>query len=545
MAAKKTPEPQVEVAHHWNANVEIALYEEGRFGLERAAEVADERAQQVITLTTDIDASLTSQKATIVEQAAEIARLEAIIEGGGGVEPGPGPEVRPPDLYFLPAATGDGSGSSPENAAVYSALPSKVAPGKVLGLIGDRGNWASVPGLSLSKGGTEGEPCVIMGCDGTGAPYMTVLASGRAAPLPFLDPTKYTGGSGDTLSMPRSEWAQGARSGGVTLFTFKEAANFLQFNHFKCRDIGSFGFFSTDQRGHRYSDINITNCKHGWWMEDDPGPGLATERCIQDMLWERFEVDFFEEDCFRWRGLSHHLTAQDFDIRSRRCMGNITFGFNIGTGDTARNDKVTDWIIRRGKIRECHDQHYGKPWCDSPVRYNADGTAVGQSYAPLPGKVRDPKQWDGENPGKGDYWNGDGVSAERGCDNGLIEDMQISGCSDAACDVKAGNVIFRRVTAWDNKRNFRLYAPGLRMEECVVSAARKRGGSGGTALIMLKGDDQSGGKGAELVLDRCTFKGPPSNAFSYESEFKYGIKVVGEETCTYDNCTGNPPPYVP
>lgn len=530
------------------AERERELFEEASFGLAAPspAEVQDERAQQAIALVSDMDASLTAQKEKIVEQAAEIKRLEdELAGGGGGGNGGGGGEVRKPDLYFLPVATGDGKGSSPENAAAYSSLPSLILPGKVLGLIGDRGNWTSVPGLSLSKGGTEDKPCVIMGCDGAGAPYKTIMVSGRAAPLPYLDPTKYTGGSGDTISMPRSEWAQGARSGGVTLFTIKLGADWLHFQNFKCRDIGSFAFYDNNIQGHYYADIDINNCKHGWWMEDDPGAGQTTERIIQNMLWERFNVDFFEEDCFRWRGLSHHLTAQDFDIRSRRCMGNITFGFNIGTGDTARNDKVTDWIIRRGKIGECHDQHYGKPWCDNPPTYNSDGTAKGQSYAPLPGKVRDPKQWDGNNPGKGDYWNGDGISAERNCNRGLIEDMDIYGCSDAACDIKAGDVTFRRVHAYDNKRNFRLYAPGLRMEQCTSDQVHKRGGSGGPAHIMLKGGDATGEKGAELVLDKCLFRGSPANAYSMEPEFKYGVKVSGHQTCTYEGCTGNPPAYIP
>lgn len=517
----------------------------------------DERIAQIITLAQSVDVTLSENAETIAAQAAEIERLEEIIASGGdggdgGTDPEEPPIVIPPgqrkpDVYFLPEATGDASGKDPANAKAYSTLAAtvgSVGPDKVLGLIGDRGSWKSVPGTALSKGGAEGKPIVIMGCDGAGAPYQIVMESGRPAPLPFLDPNKYTGGSGDTISMPRSEWAQGAISGGATLFTCNKGADFLSFKYFKGRNIGSFAYYGADVKGHTYDRIDLFNVKHGWWMSDDPAAGSTTEKCIQQMLWENITVDFFDEDCFRWRGTSHHLTVRHFDLNSRRIMGHITFGFNIGTGDTARNDKVTDWTIQDGKIRNCHDTHYEKPWCDSPPTYDSTGKAKGQSYAPLPGKVRDPKVWKGDMPGT-DYWNGDGISAERNCNRGLVEDVEISGCTDAGADCKAGEVTFRRVHFFDNKRNFRLYAPGLRMEQCTSDSVHKRGGSGGPAHVYLKGSSATGGKGAELVLDKCTFRGGPSNAFSYESEFKYGIKVSGHQTCTYEGCTGNPPPYVP
>src|SRR5262245_3618485 len=97
----------------------------------RPREVNDDRAEQIIVLTQSLDATVTQQQQTISEQAQtiaeqqeEIERLQEIIDEGGGVDPvPPDPDMRKPDVYMLPAATGDGSGSSPENAAAYSTLP--------------------------------------------------------------------------------------------------------------------------------------------------------------------------------------------------------------------------------------------------------------------------------------------------------------------------------------------------------------------------------------------------------------------------------------
>lgn len=515
-------------------------------------EMQDERCKQIVALSTDIDVTLQAQQEQIAEQAeqiadleAEVARLQAIIdEGGGSVEPGPSPDVRPPDIWVLPVATGDGSGSSPENCAAYGALNTLVGeagPGKVIGLLGDRGVWEKPAAITLSKGGAKDAHVLIRGTNISGGNQAVQIKSGREKPLPYLDPTQYTGGSGDTLSMPRSEWAQGTRAGGATLFTFKKGADWLKFAFINGDDISAFGFYDANLMEHIYEDIKINNAKHGWHMTDDPVAGETVEKAISNMLWRRIDVDFFEEDVFRWRGTSHHLVCDGFSLDSRRVMGHITFGFNIGTGDTARNDKVTDWVIKNGTIKNCHDTHYEKPWYTGK---DAAGKPTGESYAPTPGKIRNPALWKGDVPGT-DYWNGDGISAERGCDNGLIEDVTISGCTDAACDIKAGNVTFRRVHAFDNKRNFRLYSPGLLMEDCISENAKKRGGSGGTAHIMLKGGDASGKKGCELTLSKCKFSGAPGNAFGMEAEFKYGIKVEGEETCTGNGVTLNAPPYVP
>jgi hypothetical protein len=468
---------------------------------------------------------------------------KAEAEAGGGVDPGPGPEpdLPPPNLWVLPAQTGSGDGSSPENAAPWSKIPTLIAAGKVIGLIADKGEWTGLSSLSLSKGGTEDNPCTIRGTGQDGKAKKLALKSGREQPLLFEEPGSYPGGSGDTLTLPREEWAQGSRGSGITVFNCNKGADWLVFSHFAAKDINAFADFKADVTGHTYRDIDLWNVKHGWTMEDDPASGSTVERCIQKMLWERFSADYFEEDCFRWRGLSHHLEARDFSINSRRCMGHISFGFNIGTGDDARNDKVTDWKIQKGIILNVHDTHYNKPWCKS---VDAAGNPVAPGYAPLPGTIRNPKEWKGEVPGT-DYWNGDGISVERNCNRGLIEDMEISGCTDAAIDCKAGEVTFRRVHTFDNKRNFRLYAPGLTMEECTSESANKRGGSGGPAHVYLKGGDASGKPGAELVLKNCHFKAPPGSAFSWETEYKWGLKVSGTESCTYDGVTANTPPYIP
>jgi len=519
-------------------------------------QVTDERCAQIIDLATSVDTSLAEQASTIASQAdtieeqaetiaaqaAEIERLQAIIDA----MPQP-PEIRKPDLWVLPSATGDGSGSSPENCAAYSTLATlakNCGPDKVIGLLGDRADWPNVSTIKFTNtSGQEGAPILIRGTDEAGQPYRTELRSSRPAPLLFEEPGSYPGGSGDTLTIPRDEWAQGARDGGTTVFQFDANANWLSFSHLNALNIKAMGYYASDCIGHCWSDIDLYNVQHAWWMSDDPVSGSPTEKCIQQMLWERFKVEYFEEDVFRWFGTSHHLIARDFEMHSKRCMGNITFGFAIGYGGDPRNDVVTDWEIARGKISSCHDTAYEKPWCSDPPTYTSEG-ANGRCYYPKPGLVRDPKVWSGDVPGK-KYWNGDGISVERNCDRGLIEDVEIYGCTDGGIDCKASDIIMRRVVSRDNKRNYRLWGQRMRMEECTSDAGRKRGGSSGVAHVWLDGADGTGKVGCELALDRCTFKGTPTYAFSIDSAQSYGIKVTGAETCTFEGVTSNVPAYKP
>ena len=89
--------------------------------------------------------------------AAKDTRIEARQKRA---EPQPCDGTVKVDLWMLPQATGDGSGSSPENAKGTEALASVVAPGQHIGLLADKGDW---PGFSCSfaAGGADGAPCVI------------------------------------------------------------------------------------------------------------------------------------------------------------------------------------------------------------------------------------------------------------------------------------------------------------------------------------------------------------------------------------------------
>ena len=86
------------------------------------------------------------------------------------------------DLWMLPQATGDGSGSSPENAKGLDELAPVVAPGRHIGLLADKGDW---PGFSQSfaAGGAKDAPCVIQGVDQARRPAQLVISSSRPRPL--------------------------------------------------------------------------------------------------------------------------------------------------------------------------------------------------------------------------------------------------------------------------------------------------------------------------------------------------------------------------
>ena len=462
------------------------------------------------------------------------------------------------DLWMLPQATGDGSGSSPENAKGLDELASVVAPGRHIGLLADKGDW---PGFSQSfaAGGAKDAPCVIQGVDQARRPAQLVISSSRPRPL---------------LEGWDPEWARGRVGGGHDIFRLKRGADYLSFRHLHFRNVDrTFQVLGT-VRGLELDSIDFTNVREGLWMDNDKEPD-GLKRAIRGFTARRIRAVGFEESVFRLYGDTEDVLIEGIEADSQRMQGHITVGLIIGKGDKARTDTVHNVRIvgeafgYSGVIQNCHDQHYEKPWLsykrdangdvlyktkqDGSLALDKKGNKVpqvaAQFYAPVDSNGykrigdavidKDPAHWSERGtPGK-KYWQGDGITSERLCWGITLEKLTLRGCTDAGADLKSMDTQLVDCVFEDNKRNIRLWGrsppehpDGIRIVGGASRHPRKRGGSGGRAHIFITGE-KTDSEGPQIHLDGFTFEGAPAAAFHISKERAHGVKI------THRNCRFN------
>jgi hypothetical protein len=461
---------------------------------------------------------------------------------------------------MLPQATGDGSGSSPENAKGVDELASLVAPGRHIGLLADKGDW---PGFSHSfaAGGAEGAPCVIQGVDQARRPAQVVISSSR--PRPLLDGWD-------------PEWARGRVGGGHDIFRLDRGADYLSFRHLHFQNTDrTFQVLGT-VHGLELDTIDFTNVREGLWMDNDLEPD-GLKRAIRGFTARRIRAVGFEESVFRLYGDTEDVLIEGIEADSQRMQGHITVGLFIGKGDKARTDTVHNVRVigeafgYSGVIQNCHDQHYEKPWLayrrdvnggvlykmnpDSSYVLDKRGNKVPQVaarfYAPVDSNgykpvksdtviEKDPAKWTQRgNPGR-KYWQGDGITSEGLCWGIVLEKLTLRGCTDGGVDLKSMDTQIVDCTFEDNKRNIRLWGQptsdhpeGIRIVGGVSRNPRKRGGNGGAAHIFIAGGQTARDQGPQIRLDGFTFEGGPAAAFHINKERSHGVNI------THRNCTFN------
>ena len=502
--------------------------------------------------------------------AAKSTRIEALqtrIRERKAVEPQSCDGTVKVDLWMLPQATGDGSGSSPENAKGVNALPSLVAPGRTIGLLADKGDW---PGFSHSfaAGGADGAPCVIQGVDQARRPTQVVISSSRRRPLlDGWDPA----------------WARGRVGGGHDIFGLKRGADHLSFRHLHFRNTDrTFQVLGT-VRGLELDTIDFTNVREGLWMDNDLEPD-GLKRAIRGFTARRIRATGFEESIFRLYGDTEDVLIEGIEADSQRMQGHITVGLFIGKGDKSRTDTVHNVRVigaafgYSGVIENCHDQHREKPWLayerdsdgDVIYRTKADGShtldkqgnkvprVAARFYAPVdsdgyrPIKSatvidKDPAKWRKGIPGT-KYWQGDAITSERQCWGIVLEKLTLRGCTDGGVDLKSMDTQIVDCVFEDNKRNLRLsglstpeHPEGIRIVGGASRNPRKRGGSGGTAHVFITGGEKANDQGPQIHLDGFTFEGSPAAAFHINKERPHGVNVT-HENCTYNG--RNPVPVL-
>ena len=201
-----------------------------------------------------------------------------------------------------------------------------------------------------------------------------------------------------------------------------------------------------------FSGLAFTRCQFGFIFKS-PVVGITIEDCdaynvrafqdvsagiaARNIILRRINVVGFSKKAFRMRGDSSDWLFLDIVADSAR-QDRDNFAMGIEFNETAHQATV-----RNCEFMNCHDT------------LNA-------------------------------YHNGDGISAELGNYELLLEDVKSHGHTDGGFDLKAQNTVLRRTHCYDNKVNYRCW--GKQRYESVKSGPTKyRGGAGNRAHIGLYG----------------------------------------------------------
>jgi hypothetical protein len=442
--------------------------------------------------------------------------------------------------WINPEATGSADGSSPENTLAWTDLAGIVAslpPGSSVGILAEGGRQYRGIAHTFTDGGMPDDGVIqICGVGLDRRPMRALITSTRPKPAPDYHP----------------EWARQSVGGGVNLFNFKGADN-LAFRYLDIRDV-NFGFqWLESMSGLIVDDVRMQNVRAGLFGENAIDPD-GRKRRLENALIRKFVVEGFQENAARFKGDCNNIRMEGFYLNSMRMQGHITIGIQIGEGGGS-GDQAHDITLigamhgLSGIIEACHDTHYEKPWFSG--RYDDSGNPIGSSYAPLPGLVRNPALWDGDNPGL-KHWQGDGITAERDCYRIFLQKILCRGCTDGGYDIKALDVFVDECGAEDNKKNWRVWSRateehphGFVMRKGWSKAARKRGGNSGTAHIFITGNQAGDGNpDVKLTVEDSVFSGSPDAAYSAAAPKNRRIKMT-EAGCTYnDGIDGSRFPYL-
>jgi hypothetical protein len=185
--------------------------------------------------------------------------------------------------------------------------------------------------------------------------------------------------------------------------------------------------------------------------------------------------------CFRAAATLRDLVIED-------CSFENIYRFLENTVDDGRVADIRGFAVRRcsgsgverGFLRVRYASSAGVLEDCSAVGVPAEGDEVFPAGCALDDRARDITyrrcvMRNFQQLRAGDYWNGDGFSCEPDNRGIVYEDCIASGSTDGGFDCKSRNVVLRRCTAEDNKRNFRIWSANALMQDCISREPNFRG----------------------------------------------------------------------
>jgi hypothetical protein len=377
---------------------------------------------------------------------AEIARLQAIIDGQTPPPPPPPPPPTTHDYFIAPDGTGDGSTEA--TAAALSTLDSVIASGKRrIALIADRGDYSGT--VTLEHGGEPGSPVIIEGIRGL-ARFVGTRNNGVSDFNSNRD-------IGDGTTIWKRPWVRPVNqegwqpinaaswgSQGNELFRLAEGANYLTLRNFDA--VRRSRVFNLVGQVHdiRIEDFKAYNIDSFLYMAH-----TGTAGC-RNVSIARGEVVGCSSELARWRGSSETLRITDVVCDSAWQTGGKFF-MGLFVLDTA-----------------------GDVVCEGVTMMNG----------------MEPNGFDDTR-----YAQGDGFVGERGTWGIVLRRCTAIGFADGGFDLKTKNLLMDSCVGERCKFNFRVRGDGTTLINCVSKTPQKlrvlnkdyTGGSGTTGDLEVVG----------------------------------------------------------
>lgn len=235
---------------------------------------------------------------------------------------------------------------------------------------------------------------------------------------------------------------------GSTLFIIQAGAKNLRFQGQKVRDVGCvFDMSNVAADNLEFIDIEAVNFRDGFLTNEGS--------TITNVLIKNFKGTGFSKKGIRFHGKCAGWKVINPQLNSG-WQAHDNFAVGIEMYDTAH-----DILIDGGYTLNCRDTQGG-----SATK----------------------------------YWNGDGITAERGVKRVVIRYHRSAGHTDGGFDLKSTETTVENCVSADNKRNYRVWG-SVTIRACESGNPRKRGGSGGFCHIW-------GGNTAKVTAEAFTAIGP-------------------------------------
>jgi serralysin len=268
--------------------------------------------------------------------------------------------------------------------------------------------------------------------------------------------------------------------GGNTLFRIGSGASGLVLANFDVRNVGRVA----DMSGSRAARMTIQNVKFSNIRD-----GIYTDgsSAVSGLTIRNFSGHGFSKKAIRFHGRSSGWVIENCELDSGEQYGDE---FSVGI--------------------ECHDK--------------ANGLQISGGFT---ANCLDQRPQD-------KYWNGDGVAAERGNYNIVIQNHRSYGNSDGGYDLKSESTQLINCVSEKNKRNFRIWGGTSRspvqLQGCRSLRPTDRGGIGDAHHMWLSGAEGGSRKAAHVVWQSGLLTGGNTKTAIYAEGGGVDVQLVNTDT---------------
>lgn len=384
----------------------------------------------------------------------------------------------------LPGTTADPSGPDGPLPPTETPVPPESAPevryvnGEARGS-GDGSSEEDAAALSsigsIITDATEPTEIRILAADGTLEVGDTVTIGDRPDGAPPVVVRGWSDGSARVrLVGDRTSPYDVVGEPGTDLFRLGAGADRLRFEGFDITDVGTVFRVAGDLADLEITDITADNVRR--FFDTTAGGGGETAS-VTGLRISDVEVNGFSKNVIRIRYDSSAIVIENVIGDSERQDGD-NFAIGVQLDGTAH-----DIVLRRVTMRNSTDS-------------------------------------------TGQYWNGDGFSAERGVHRVQFVETVAEGNTDGGYDLKGSDIVMQSVRATDNKRNYRFWGE-IVVQDCEAVNPLRRGGTGTQAQVQIA-------EGADVVMRGCSFTDADDDTIVFDLDGPDASLVVEDSEVVRD-----------